>query len=162
MKTCGRTVIEEALHGFTVLLQIILLPHLYYIAFVWAIYVTRYLRKAQLLWQKRVQVYWISLHCTDSSCSEGNARQHTWSAWWSQQLPCVSPTLCLSDEARGCHILSSSWSYFFLWPVHSMSKPPKIQKMVLRPSWKSLNLRTTFFFLLVEGQGVRRKWEKLI
>lgn len=159
MKTCGRTVIEEALHGFTVLLQIILLPHLYYIAFVWAIYVTRYLRKAQLLWQKRVQVYWISLHCTDSSCSEGNARQHTWSAWWSSSCPVwAQPSASLMRPE-----VATSWSYFFLWSVHSMSKPPKIQKMVLRPSWKSLNLRTTFFFfLLVEGQGVRRKWGKLI
>lgn len=83
MKTCGWTVIEKAIHGSTVLLQIILLPHLYYTAFVWSTYLARYLRKAQLLWQKRV--HRIILHHAHASCSESDVRQHTWSAWQSQQ-----------------------------------------------------------------------------
>lgn len=83
MKACDWTVIEKAIHGSTVSLQIILLSHLYYTAFVWSTYLTRYLSKAQLLWQK--SVHWIILHRAHSSCSASDVRQHTWSAWQSQQ-----------------------------------------------------------------------------
>lgn len=78
MKTCRWTVIGKVIHGSTVLLQVIPLPHLYFTAFFWTIYFNRYLEKHSYCGRRK----FIEYH---PSYRKSGARQHVWTACLSQQ-----------------------------------------------------------------------------